>query len=307
MKNEETTMDQIQGNPDNDPKVKVNEGTNEGTNKGTNEGTNEGVNEENNEVKEESDAKAVKEEGKGKSSFRKEAAAGLGAGILLGSATSLGFSNEAPIPTDNPGKGPEQNLGQDSVGNEAYSHDNDAHTPDWAVGDVNVATSVSDEMSFSKAFAAARAEVGPGGAFEWRGNVYGTYYAEEWESMTPEDRQEYNSHFSWNQHQNTDSAETMDEPDVVIVDEDTDDISDEVEILGIIPDDESGQEVYLIDVDEDVDEDVDVDIVVDVDEDGDGDAFDDMVSELNNDGGLTDAMYDSGDDELDDFDDDMIG
>ena len=34
------------------------------------------------------------------------------------------------------------------------------------------AHSVTDDMSFSEAFATARAEVGPGGAFVWHGQVY---------------------------------------------------------------------------------------------------------------------------------------
>lgn len=50
---------------------------------------------------------------------------------------------------------------------------------------------VSDSMSFSEAFAAARAEVGPGGVFYWHGGVYGTYYANEWDAMTAEDKQEF--------------------------------------------------------------------------------------------------------------------
>lgn len=54
-----------------------------------------------------------------------------------------------------------------------------------------VATSVSDDMSFGEAFAAARAEVGPGGVFEWRGNVYNTYHAEEWNSMSDAERDEF--------------------------------------------------------------------------------------------------------------------
>lgn len=54
-----------------------------------------------------------------------------------------------------------------------------------------VATSVSDDMSFGEAFAAARAEVGPGGVFEWRGNVYNTYHAEEWNSMSAAERDEF--------------------------------------------------------------------------------------------------------------------
>jgi hypothetical protein len=60
------------------------------------------------------------------------------------------------------------------------------------IGDtVAVAHGVSDDMSFSEAFAAARAEVGPGGVFTWHGNVYGTYYANEWNSMSDEQKAEY--------------------------------------------------------------------------------------------------------------------
>ena len=50
---------------------------------------------------------------------------------------------------------------------------------------------VSDDMSFSEAFAAARAEVGPGGVFVWHGGVYGTYYETEWNAMSPSERAEF--------------------------------------------------------------------------------------------------------------------
>lgn len=50
---------------------------------------------------------------------------------------------------------------------------------------------VTDEMSFSEVFAAARAELGPGAVFSWNGNLYSTYYAEEWEAMTEEQKQEF--------------------------------------------------------------------------------------------------------------------
>jgi len=49
-----------------------------------------------------------------------------------------------------------------------------------------VATRTDDEMSFGEAFAAARAEVGPGGAFSWRGKVFGTFYKDEWNSLPTE-------------------------------------------------------------------------------------------------------------------------
>lgn len=43
-------------------------------------------------------------------------------------------------------------------------------------------------VSFSEAFAAARAEMGPGGVFIWNGSAYSTYYEEEWENMTDEQK-----------------------------------------------------------------------------------------------------------------------
>ena len=47
---------------------------------------------------------------------------------------------------------------------------------------------VSDSMSFGEAFTAARAEVGAGGVFMWHGGIYGTYSADEWDSMTDAQR-----------------------------------------------------------------------------------------------------------------------
>ncbi len=52
---------------------------------------------------------------------------------------------------------------------------------------------VSDDMSFGEAFASAHDQVGPGGVFVWHGQLYGTYTADEWNSMTPEEHAEYGS------------------------------------------------------------------------------------------------------------------
>lgn len=57
---------------------------------------------------------------------------------------------------------------------------------------------VDDKATFAEAFADARAQVGPGGAFEWRGHVYNTYYAEEWNNMSAEERAEYQSKIDYN-------------------------------------------------------------------------------------------------------------
>lgn len=52
---------------------------------------------------------------------------------------------------------------------------------------------VDDEASFAEAFADARSQVGPGGTFEWRGNVYSTFYEEEWDNMSADERAEFQS------------------------------------------------------------------------------------------------------------------
>ncbi len=56
---------------------------------------------------------------------------------------------------------------------------------------IQMAHGVTDDMSFDEAFAAAREEVGPGGVFEWHGNVYNTYLNSEWDAMTPEEQSDY--------------------------------------------------------------------------------------------------------------------
>lgn len=64
---------------------------------------------------------------------------------------------------------------------------------------------VDDNVSFSQAFADARAQVGPGGVFEWRGKVYGTYYKDEWDNMSRAERAEYQSKVDYKDvmHQDT--------------------------------------------------------------------------------------------------------
>lgn len=53
-----------------------------------------------------------------------------------------------------------------------------------------------DADNFNDAFAQARQQVGPGGVFEYNGRLYGTYYADEWNSMTAQERADYQSRVS---------------------------------------------------------------------------------------------------------------
>ena len=50
---------------------------------------------------------------------------------------------------------------------------------------------VGQHLSFADAFAAARAQVGPGGVFHWHGHDYGTYYETEWDAMSDAQQAQY--------------------------------------------------------------------------------------------------------------------
>lgn len=159
---------------------------------------------------------------------------------------------------------------------------------------MEMATAVSDDMPFSQAFAAARAEVGSGGAFEWHGNVYSTFTAEEWAGMSSEDKAEYNSHFAWNKsdaasesvvhgdmapsgsgNHSAEHADAVQQPQGQLHEAAREDI----EVLGVVHDTETGmnfaglsvngQEAVLVDVDGD-------------------EVFDAIASDLNNDGQISD-------------------
>lgn len=222
----------------------------------------------------------------------KRAAVGAGSGLLIGGVATVLMGMKKGDPE--PGKETESD-----------NHKEELSNPEWVDDQIQVATSVNEDMSFGEAFAAARAEVGPGGCFEWHGNVYGTYTADEWNNMTAEQRAEYSDHFSWNHIDHTSSnvaqhstsqnassstsatahdqaAVTSDDDIEVVSVNHTDNHNDiaqadthqpanqaevievsqadpEIEILGVIHDNETGaniggmtvdgQEVILIDVD----------------------------------------------------------
>lgn len=96
---------------------------------------------------------------------------------------------------------------------------------------------VDDTASFAEAFADARAQVGPGGAFEWRGQVYNTYYAEEWNNMSVEERAGYQSKIDYTTIAgNAENEISQDEQNVMasdteMVDSDTE--TDGVKVLGV--------------------------------------------------------------------------
>ena len=108
------------------------------------------------------------QEGKKDGSTVKSTIIGGVAGIVLGSVSTM-LMGATRLPDENT--------------HEANANDNQEHQEE-----VNIpfATSVNDDMTYNEAFAAARQEVGPGGAFVWHGTVYGTYYGTEWNELSPE-------------------------------------------------------------------------------------------------------------------------
>ena len=188
------------------------------------------------------------EDGKKQPMWRK-VTIGAGTGILFGAGATI-LSASAP-------------LKQTEEGNE---NEGEQH-PDWTDGEVPVATSVNDDMSFSEAFNAARTEVGAGGVFEWHGNIYSTYTEDEWNGMTAEQRDEYGSHFSWHSDASHDTANsshsttTSEEVEVVAANGNQEQASqshetnsNEVEVADVTPAGNNGtaEEVAVVDAEPEV-------------------------------------------------------
>lgn len=138
----------------------------------------------------------------------KQVIMGGATGILFGTV-GMALMGSAPNSSteEEPGKKEDENKEDDKTDN-TENQTTEVPTTHVTVDDLPVASSVSDDMSFGEAFAAARAEVGAGGVFAWHGGVYGTYYATEWNNMTPEEQAEFGnrvhygtSHASTSHHQ----------------------------------------------------------------------------------------------------------
>ena len=132
---------------------------------------------------------------------------------------------------------------------------------------------VDDNASFAEAFADARAQVGPGGAFEWRGHVYNTYYAEEWNNMSAEERAEYQSKIDYATIAGDTNNNVVEKTPYVeqnsmasnteMVDNDTE--SDSVKVLGVeAVEDEYGNQMTIAAIEVEGEQ----ALLVDVDNDG---------------------------------------
>lgn len=85
-----------------------------------------------------------------------------------------------------------------------------------AEGTVPEAHGVSDSQSFSEAFDAARAEVGPGGVFHWHGGIYNTYTAAEWEAMSDAEKDAFAERVSPEVEASAVSIPTDSQPEVIV-------------------------------------------------------------------------------------------
>lgn len=187
----------------------------------------------------------------------KEVSIGGVSGILLGGAGSFAATAATLDNTDELVEENAEETAENATVEESAN----------VVAHGNVASGVNDNMSFNEAFAAARSEVGAGGCFVWHGNVYGTYYANEWNAMSPAQRDEFasqttgvdtsHSHATYAQHSTANYTEQHITPEKEEPGEDM-----AVEILGVEQvqhEDGSvsnigaasinGQAVYFIDVD----------------------------------------------------------
>lgn len=193
----------------------------------------------------------------------KEVTIGGVSGILLGgagsfAATAATLGKPEDVVEENAEENVETSAEENATAEEA------AHV----VAHGNVAAGVNDNMSFNEAFAAARSEVGAGGCFVWHGNVYGTYYANEWNSMSPAQRDEFasqttgvdtsHSHATYAHHSTTSHTEQHVTPEK----EESGEEDMTVEVLGVelVQHEDgsvsnigaasvNGQAVYFIDVD----------------------------------------------------------
>lgn len=117
------------------------------------------------------------------------AAGGFVVGAAAGAATTMAAAtsnNEAEIPTD---------IIEEEKIQEMHEETPEVPTPEQAIlaNDEGIRYAHVNADNFNDAFAQAREQVGPGGVFEYNGRIYATYYAEEWNDMSSQERADFQS------------------------------------------------------------------------------------------------------------------
>lgn len=103
----------------------------------------------------------------------------MGAGLLYAGQAAAQTLNNEERPEEKPEEKPEDVVAPEQ-GETSHTLENGLQV-----------AAVNDDMSFGEAFAAARAEVGPGGVFHWHGGIYNTYTADEWNAMSIEQKHDF--------------------------------------------------------------------------------------------------------------------
>ena len=153
------------------------------------------------------------------------------------------------------------------------------------VGSASVCEENLDDMTFGEAFAAARQDVGAGGVFVYEGNSYSTYYKEEWDEMSEDDKQEYWASVGNAEEENEYLASTYQDDSVN---------EDNSESASYTSSSSMAAEEVPLDIDEDG---VNESVLVDIDEDGVHDA---ILTDTDGDGDVDTAIVDTdGDNEPD--------
>lgn len=154
---------------------------------------------------------------------------------------------------------------------------------------------VDNSLTFGEAFADARNQVGPGGVFSYNGQLYNTYYREEWNNLTSDQKNEYYASVSLPENSHSESiapnvaTEPVHETSFSQANSGAQPQRDEVYVLGVGSSTIEGQEVYVAHLStggEDV-------VLLDIDKNG---IFELAVADVNSDGEISqDEIFDISD------------
>lgn len=217
------------------------------------------------------------------------AAGGFVAGAAAGAATTVAASNPN-VDSETPEDVQEEVLTEDTP---------EAPSPEQVIlaNDEGIRYAHVEADNFNDAFAQARAQVGPGGVFEYNGRLYGTYYAEEWDNMSSQEKADYQNRVNEvapSHHSNSQSAHAAAQeiehhdvsPEVVPANADmisAEPVDNEIRVLGVeAVQNEDGQIMNIALVECEGDQ----ALLVDVDNNG---AIDVLLHDDNGDGQLQES------------------
>lgn len=147
-------------------------------------------------------------------------------GGSIGSGLLMLYSMKAPETV--PGITPDTTPVYDSKESSGNTSDNSIE-----IMSIKPVTEISDQnISFAEAFKVAREICGSGGWFIWKGSIYNTYYQEEWQALSQNEKNDYLATIQINTTQNDDHQQITKNSEI---DSDT-------EIIASVNDDKNGIE-----------------------------------------------------------------